>query len=211
MYIRQISVALSSLLIGACGLWSDHPTGNPPLNSQRIEERFGSYGVLILAQADLRRETCLYSGNATVPVCRTIALVRFVAEPDPVLAAPLAKIRGGASLGATLASEGWQVRKLNRYVGEYPLGGDCDAGLARLLRICDPPPLALHIYELWAARNGVDREVATLLELHHPAYLSADDVQTIYARLDSRPLAPEELAGWVHWLGELTAPSGLFD
>lgn len=211
MILIRITVALLALPLLACGSWPGAAADHPPLNSQRIENRFGSYGVLILGQTGVDRETCLYSGTSAAPVCRTIALVRFDAEPDPALADTLARIRRGASLGASLVEDGWRARKLNRYIGEYPFGRDCSAALARLLRTCQAAPLAMHVYELRATRDGLDHRVATVLELHHPAYLATDDVRTIYAKLDWRPLGPEELDGWVKRLDELRVPDDLFD
>ena len=211
MINKSLSAALLGLSLIACGNLPTAPADNPPLNSQRIENRFGSYGVLILRQTDRDRETCLYSGSPSAPVCRTIALVRFVAEPEPALAETLARVRQGASLGASLVADGWRARKVNRYIGDFPLEGDCGAPVARLLRVCGPAPLALHGYELRATRDGLDYAVANLVELHHPAYLDTDDVRTIYSRLDWRPLQPGELEAWQERLDKLGVPDALFN
>jgi hypothetical protein len=211
--MNKIIPAIFVAMLWTCGCANGPgvPEGSPLLNSERIEARFGSYGVRIISQTETERVTCLYSGTAASPTCRTVAVVRFTSEPHPALSVPLASIRAGASLGATLREDDWTVRKINRHIGEYPLSPDCEAAVARLLRRRGPALLAVHIYELRAHRDDLDLAVATLLELHHPDYLDAADVEAIYAELDWHRLGPDELAAWRVRLADITVPVGLFD
>lgn len=60
------------------------PRSAAQLNSERIEQRFGSYGIEVLSSDDALRVANLYSTEVDHGVCRTFAVTRF---PDPVAAA----------------------------------------------------------------------------------------------------------------------------
>ena len=45
------------------------------LNSERIEQRFGSYGITVLEQSDLTRVSNLYTLEEERETCRTFAIV----------------------------------------------------------------------------------------------------------------------------------------
>ena len=51
------------------------------LNSERIAERFGSYGIEVISSGPGLRRSNLYSSEDEVRTCRTYAVVRFVDEP----------------------------------------------------------------------------------------------------------------------------------
>lgn len=167
-----------------------------PLNSERIEQRFGSYGVHVIAQSGRDRATCLYSRETSGPVCRTVALVRFAYPEPPGLEAPLAEIRAGASLGQTIADYGYSITKLNREMEAVDIAQNDGEVLAAWFRLEPPVALAAHRYRLDAVRNAERVTVAEVLELHHPAYLDAAEVVSIYRSLpgtrdEVRPLAAD--------------------
>ena len=58
------------------------------LNSERIAEKFGNYGIEVLEQNPLRVSS-LYSVEHGQRVCRTFAIVMFEPHPTEALLAPL--------------------------------------------------------------------------------------------------------------------------
>lgn len=172
----------------------------PELNSERIQKRYGSYGVEVLSQSEELRVANLFSRDADGATCRTLAITRFEATAAQDFPAAHAAIRAGASIGATLQQHGWQVRKLTRHVGPFVAPEDARL-LEDAMRLESPPPLALHVYLLQAAKAGDVRPYATIIELHHPDYWSPAALVRQYADAPRRALPP---AGVVE-VEELTA------
>ena len=188
------------LLLGAC------KSAAPPLNSEQIEARFGSYGVEILEQGATRRVTCLYSIDEGRRRCRTLAVVRFAEEVPEALAEPLAAVRAGSSLGATLTGDGWQVEKINRHLGRYHLPRNSTPAVAAYFALEGGESLALHIYDLDARRGSAVARVAGLMEIHDPAYLVPGDLPEIYSSLPFEPLTPDALRAWTDEIEHIPVP-----
>ena len=178
---RVIALLVSGLVV-ACA--------EPPLNSEQILERYGSYGVELVEQDAARRVTSLYSLKNGRRVCRSYALVLF--EPlDPSLDEADRAIRAGGSIGASFAGRGWQVHKANVEMGAIAV----DSGsLAALMSIDVPAVLALHVYSLSVERDGLHLPYATIAEIHHPDYLSLSDLRRLYGRLPDAENATAERA-----------------
>jgi hypothetical protein len=147
-----------------------------PLNSERIEQRFGSYGIEVLQSSGVLRISDLYSGSGDSRVTRTFAVVRYPDAVPPALAEAHREILAGGSIGAVLAARGWRVDKYNRAFDEV----HASAGLRRMMRLQGAEELALHIYVLQAAQGDVAFDYALIAEVHHPDYLSLRDVRRIY-------------------------------
>jgi len=148
------------------------------LNSERIAQRFGSYGVRLLEQDGPLRVACLYSQELNGEPCRTVAVTLLDQPPPEELAAVAAAIDAGASLGATLKSAGWTVVKRHHLVSEHDAGID----FARLLHWPDgspPPKVAVLAYELWAERGAVAHRFARIAEAYDPAYLDISELGRI--------------------------------
>jgi len=188
------------LLLAACAATATTPL----LNSERIERRYGSYGVELVEQDAERRLSCLYSIADGVRTCRTVAIVEFVPTPAAPLRPALDRIRAGASLGATLEDAGFSVRKTNRYTGEYRLGNEPGALWQSWFRIGLPAKAALHIYELDAEYGGQQLPVATVAEVHHPNYLRLPDLRRFYGRPPDGPFGAQELSRWHRLLERLS-------
>ncbi len=162
----------------------------PQLNSERIEERFGSVGIdVVSSDAGLRRAN-LYSLHDGTRICRTYALVRFQprasGQQDPALLAAEREIHGGASLGAALRRAGWQVEKRTRYVGSLPALEPPPDWVA-WMRIGGTEGLAIHVYELYIKKGSQVIDFAKLTEVHHPDYLRPPAVAALY------PVAPGDV------------------
>ena len=196
-FIRNLLGAGLLVSLSACAS-GDEATRRPPLNSERIAETFGSYGVHVVAQSRAQRASCLFSGSGDSRVCRTLALVRYAAVPDPRIASSLDRVRDGASLGATLQADGWTVTKRHRLIDEFNAEAPVYGGLQRFFALDDAPSLAVHLYTLDAERGATTVPVAELLEVHHPAYLSADELLKIYGT--NLEASGGQIDGW---LGDL--------
>lgn len=155
--------------------------GRPLLNSERIAQRFGSYGVEVLANDPRLRVSNLYSESGGIRTCRTFAVVVYPAASDAAIAAEQDEIARGGSIGAVFAAHGWQVVKTNlRYVEV-----EAPERVASLMRIAPRTRLAAHAYELDVAKGGRSIEYALLVEIHHPDYLRLEDVRSIYGTADA--------------------------
>jgi hypothetical protein len=161
--------------------------GRELLNSERIEQAFGSYGIDVLKSDASLRISNLYSDSGGTKVCRTFAVVRYPSDVDPRFAAEHAAILAGASIGATFASGGWTVVKTHRYLGEVA----ATPRLASLMGRIGVERLAVDVYELDVVKNGARLEYAAIAEVHHPDYLGLGDLERIYDPFGMVPRSPD--------------------
>lgn len=146
------------------------------LNSERIERRFGSYGVDVLSSDARYRVSNLYSVHDDERICRTFAVVVYPSRIDPRFRREHDEIVAGGSIGAVFARNGWIVTKRHLYFGELP----ATQKVAGLMRTDEGVPLAVHVYVLSVERDGASFDYATIAEVHHPDYLSSADLPRIY-------------------------------
>ena len=173
MHLRTFPPAVLAAVLSACA------TEPVLLNSERIEHRFGSYGIEVLAsEAGLRRSS-LYSLDGDIPTCRTYAVVRFVDQLDDHYREEHTKVLAGNSIGAIFRSHGWDVHKQTIYIGNLALRPG-STSIGDLMHISGPRELAMHVYQLLLVRNEQSFEYATIVEIHHPDYLSENDLQQLY-------------------------------
>lgn len=162
------------------------------LNSERIKKRFGSYGIEVLAsEAGLRRSS-LFSFDGDTSTCRTYAVVQFVEQTDERYNDAHSKVLAGDSIGATFKEDGWDVGKRTLYIGAVRLP-DFRTPVGDLMRLTGAHDIAMHVYQLVLARGETELEYATILEAHHPEYLSAADLRDIFADATSTDLPASEV------------------
>lgn len=162
------------------------------LNSERIEKRFGSYGIDVLAsEAGLRRSS-LFSLDGDTATCRTYAVVEFVEEPDDRYDDAHARILAGDSIGATFKESGWNIQKHTLYIGTIRLP-DSGTEIGELMRLTGAHDLAVHVYQLVLVRDGAALEYATIMEVHHPEYLTVTELRDIFEDTADSTLPPAEL------------------
>jgi len=149
------------------------------LNSERIEHRFGSCGIDVLEHRTGLRRSSLFSVEGDRKICRTLAVVIFEAPQAPDLIAAHAMIIAGQSIGATLKSSGCEIRKSTLYAGTLSLR-TTDQAIHRLMQLDGPAKLALHAYRLEVRRGEESFEYATIVEIHHPDYLSPSELKSLY-------------------------------
>jgi hypothetical protein len=183
----QFPPSALAAILSACA------TESVNLNSERIETRFGSYGIDVLAsEAGLRRSS-LFSYDGDTSTCRTYAVVQFAEQLDERYNDAHSKVLAGNSIGATFKEDGWDIRKRTLHIGTVRLP-EQRTPVGDLMRLTGAHDLALHVYQLVLARADTELEYATILEAHHPEYLSAADLRNIFADATSANLPPGELA-----------------
>lgn len=152
------------------------------LNSDRIEQRFGSYGVDVLEDDGERRISSLYSNAAIGKITRTYAVVEYVGPARAAYADVHARIRAGGSLGASFRQAGWTVGKQHLFIGELEVPATYRE-IGELMQIELPASLATHHYLLTINRDGRTYNYATVTEIHHPEYLTAAGLREIYGEI----------------------------
>lgn len=167
------------------------------LNSERIEQRFGSYGItVLLSEAGLRRSS-LFSIHENEAICRTYAVVRFADQPRDGYSKEHAEVLAGNSIGAIFRSHGWDVHKQTMYIGSLSLPNR-KTRIGELMHVTDQDELAMHVYQLLLVRNEQVFEYATIVETHHPEYLSESDVLELYEYDKSIALSPQAVSDLVN-------------
>jgi hypothetical protein len=159
--------------LSACSLQSD------VLNSERIKNRFGNYGVEIIEQDDQTRRSSLYSTNNGKRTCRTYAVVKFAGGDAFNISDVHQKVIDGASIGSTFKSDGWEIRKETIYVGEVALPG-VRHPIGELMHLQSTTDLAVHAYQLHIEKGSTSLHYATIVETHHPEYLGESELLEFY-------------------------------
>lgn len=150
------------------------------MNSERIEQRFGSYGVEVVEHGPARRASSLYSLEDGRRVCRTFATVEFRLPIAPELAAEHERVATGESIGTVFKSAGWRVRKRHVRLRQRTLTEN-DRPVAALMHLEAPCTVAEHAYVFEVARRDQAFDYAAITELHHPDYLDLTELRSIYA------------------------------
>lgn len=166
------SLVLAAAL-SACSLQSE------VLNSERIKNRFGNYGVEIIEQDDETRRSSLYSTSNGKRICRTYAVVKFAGGDAFGISDVHQKVVDGASIGSTFKSDGWEIRKETIYVGEVSLTGERHP-IGELMHLQSSTNLAVHAYHLHIEKGSKSLHYATIVETHHPEYLAKSELLELY-------------------------------
>ncbi len=174
MHSSRVSPVVIAAALSAC---AHEPES---LNSERIKERFGNYGVEVLSHAAGVRRSSLYSSDANTRICRTYAVVRFVDESTPRVADAHADILAGRSIGATFKATGWQIGKVTLHVGSILLDAP-DHAIANLMQIEESSQLGVHAYQLVLEKDSQTIDYATIVETHHPDYMSLPELEELYS------------------------------
>lgn len=187
MQVTTFPPAVLAVMLSACA------TEPVLLNSERIEKRFGSYGIDVLASEGGLRRSSLFSLENGAPTCRTYAVVRFAEQLDDRYRDEHAKVLAGNSIGAIFRSHGWDLHKQTLHIGSLtvpPKG----AGISELMRLSTAENLALHVYQLLLVRNERVFDYATIMETHHPDYLSESDLHDLYEYDITNALLPHAVS-----------------
>ena len=173
------------------------------LNSERIVDRFGNYGIDVVTSEPGLRRSNLYSSEDGVHTCRTYAVVQFVDEPDALIDAEHAQILAGKSIGAIFKASGWAILKETLHIGTVRLE-DTRHPVATLMGLEHSAEVAMHVYRLLLEKSEQAIEYATLIELHHPEYLDRNDLLSLYLADAGTSLQPQQIEE-MKLLGLITA------
>ena len=187
MHGNNLPLSVVAAAIDACAHESER------LNSERIAERFGSYGIDVVSNEPGLRRSNLYSNENGIHTCRTYAVVRFVDEPDTLIDAEHAKILAGQSIGAIFKASGWAIFKETLHIGTARLE-DITHPVAELMHLQTGADVAMHVYHLMLKKNDRAIDYATLIELHHPDYLKHADLLNLYTVDTRASLEPGQVA-----------------
>ena len=152
------------------------------LNSERIESTFGNYGVDVIHASDEGRVSSLYSGAGDEKIMRTFAVVKFSGRVRPAFALEHSEVQSGQSLGAVFKAAGWVIEKHSIFIGELEVP-EKYVIVAERMQIGLPENLATHVYVFVISSDEGSFNYATIVELHHPDYLSAEDLRNIYGEI----------------------------
>ncbi|MEM7360021.1 MAG: hypothetical protein AAF431_13045 [Pseudomonadota bacterium] len=184
--VRVELLVCLALLVGCANHKAPEPNTDaadalrPLLNSERIRQRFGSYGIEVLRDTSQLRISDLYSTDCDKKrTTRTHALVLYTNPISDLIAAEHKQIKSGASLGAVFKQSGWQITKHHRYFGRVDVSTH-QAFLQTRMRMSETAELAVHIYELQVHKGQSSLPYAVIAELHHPDYLRLSDLKTLY-------------------------------
>lgn len=186
MIPNRVSPVVIAAALSACALEPE------VLNSDRIEQRFGSYGIEVLSHESGVRRSSLYSLDGAAQICRTYAVVRFVDESTPRVAEAHADVLAGQSIGSTFRSSGWQIAKVTLHVGSLPLN-DPEHAIGKLMHLENSAELAVHAYQLVLEKEEQRIDYATIVETHHPDYLSVAELESLYAANIKTALSEQEI------------------
>ena len=166
---KLLFIKLSIFLIFLSGCDS-----STPLNSERIAQRYGNYGIEVLFAGDQKRISNLYSEADGRKTMRTLALVQFTAADAPEIANEHRQILGGGSIGAVFKKAGWTIDKTS---SRYCLSKTDLESLPDLARMGIPPPatLATRIYVFHVRKGTISIDYATITEFYHPDYQPVDE------------------------------------
>lgn len=155
---------------------------SPELNSDRIRQTFGSYGVDILANDKNRRVSSLYSSAGSDKTTRTYAVVDFIEATKSNVGTEHALIEAGGSIGEVFRDAGWSIDKRHFFIGEFFVPVTY-AEIGALMRVNLPEHLAADVYLFVVSKNERSYNYATITEIHHPDYLSGADLKRIYGEI----------------------------
>ena len=161
------------------------------LNSERIEKKFGSYGIEIIENTGSSRVSFLYSLDKNCQQnlslketqigihCKqykTLAIVKFLNTNDVI--DEHTKILKGASVGATFKNQNWTIKKENILISE--IHNKENQIINEWSNNSNLEKFAFHIYDISLKKNQLQLKYAQIIEIHNPNYLIIDDLIEIY-------------------------------
>ena len=185
---QLVSPVILAAALSAC---AHHPE---LLNSDRIEKQFGNYQIVVLGQNAGVRRSSLNSVADGESTCRTYAVVQFVDAGVAEIEEPHQDVLAGQSIGTTFKESGWNIRKDTLHIGTLAMQ-DLQHSIARLMRLKQGANLAVHVYRMTLEKNDQSIQYATIIEAHHPDYLTEAALLELYAidkeqQFSSANLAP---------------------
>lgn len=148
-------------------------------NSDKIQLKFGNYGIDVLENGPGIRVSNLYSVQAGIKTNRTFAVVAYPAVIEPAFKKEHDAIISGQSIGIVFRNNGWLTKKHHQYFGKIDATSDFPEIFSVFDGIGSSQP-AIHIYSLLVTQNKTEFQYALIAEVHHPTYLKLEDLQAAY-------------------------------
>jgi len=187
MHQQTVSPAILAAALSAC-------TQQPELlNSERIKKQFGNYCIVALGQDAGVRRSSLDSVQDGVETCRTYAVVRFVDADIAEIEEPHQGVLAGQSIGTTFKESGWHIRKDTLHIGKVSMT-ESRHQISRLMRLGHVVDLAVHAYRMTLEKGDISIEYATIVEIHHPDYMTEAALLELFAVDLRRQFSTPDLA-----------------
>jgi hypothetical protein len=190
VFILALSAALMSNVI-CCAQRNDHQKAAVIpcdsilsvnlLNSERIDKKFGGYGIDVLYNSTRLRVSNLYDGKK---ITRTLAVVNYPETIDSSFLKEHQTIVNGGSIGSVFKAQGWKIEKKNIFLGELSPSADYNR-LYELMGNIPPSKLSVWMYVFYIRKDGREYPYATISEIYHPDYLSLADLKCINKDADA--------------------------
>lgn len=148
-------------------------------NSDRIRLKFGSYGIEVLESGDGIRVSNLYSIDDGIKTIRTFAVVALPSVIAPQFRKEHEAIINGQSIGIVFKSNGWKIDKRHQYFGSIDLPFAM-GGIKSVFGYKGTAQPVVHVYSLFISKQDLEFRYASIAEVHHPEYLTLDDLKVIY-------------------------------
>lgn len=145
------------------------------LNSERMEKKFGGYGIDVLYNSTRLRVSNLYDGKK---ITRTLAVVNYPETIDSSFSREHQLVVKGGSIGSTFKAQGWRIEKKTIYLGEISSSANYNA-LYKSMGNISPSKLSVWIYTFYIEKNGKEYPYVTISEIYHPDFLSLADLRCI--------------------------------
>lgn len=149
---------------------------NELLNSERIEMKFGSYGIEVLHSDSALRVSNLFSVHEDEEITRTFAVVHYPEMVDSVFLEEHLQVLGGQSIGKVFKQGGWEIEKRNLFFSEILPSADY-SGIYMLMGNIEPTKLAIYTYRFSVKKDNNSFDYAVISEVYHPDYLTLTDLK----------------------------------
>ena len=148
-------------------------------NSDRIQIKYGSYGIDIVENGNKIRVSNLYSTDNGVKTNRTFAVVMYPAVIEPAFRKEHEAIINGQSIGIVFKESGWLIDKRHQYIGELEPLSDL-SGIYSVFGDIGAVRPVIHVYSLFIKKDNAEFHYASIAEVHHPDYLDLAELKSIY-------------------------------
>ena len=138
------------------------------LNSERIRQKFGSYGIDVVLESDQQRVSKLYSLQGDKKITRTFAVVSYPESIPAEIRNEHEQIKSGQSIGEVFKRNGWQIEKQQIYSGDIKSSPEYEEVYASLVESKEVD-LAINIYQLSVVKGSERCKYAKIAEIHNPA------------------------------------------
>jgi len=187
MHQQPVSPVILAAALSACAQQPEL------LNSERIENQFGNYQIVVLGQDAGVRRSSLYSVKNGIRTCRTYAAVQFADADMADIEDAHQDVLAGQSIGTTFKESGWHIRKDTLHIGKFAMK-DSQHFIGKLMQLDHGVDLAVHVYRVTLEKNDQSVRYATIVEAHHPDYMTEAELLELYAVNQEQQNSPADVA-----------------